>query len=80
MAGIDQDNAEGEIDHMLPPRESPSCTTIQDYKRHYAPFIIIVVTISSTIAFDEAKIRENKDKSKSDMTIDTNIKIVHFCR
>ena len=46
--------------------------------RHYAPFIIIVVTISSTIAFDEDKIRENKDKSKPDMTIDTNIKIVHF--
>ena len=32
MAGIDQDNAEGEIDHMLPPRESPCCKTVQDYK------------------------------------------------
>ena len=32
MAGIDQDNAEGEIDHMLPLKESPSCATVQDYK------------------------------------------------
>ena len=41
--------------------------------RHHAPFIIIVVTISSTIAFDEDKMREDKDKSQSNMTIDTNI-------
>ena len=32
MAGIDQDNAEGEIDPMLPLKESPPCTTVQDYK------------------------------------------------
>ena len=32
MAGIDQDNAEGEIDHMLPLKESPCCKTVQDYK------------------------------------------------
>ena len=79
MAGIDQDNAEGEID-ICYRRENRHLVRQFRIIRHHAPFSIIVVTISSTIAFDEDKIRENRDKSKSNMTVDTNIKIMHFCR